>query len=80
MSDKRAANLITLSDADIKTTRFERRSFLAMVGLPTAAAAAVLMTSSCGGADSCDTDSTTDADPTDRVGQGQNDRCDNDRS
>lgn len=70
----------TLSDSDIKTTRLERRSFLTMVGLSSAAAAAALFTSSCGGADSCDTDNATDADPTDRSGQGRNDPCDSDRN
>ncbi len=70
--------LPTLLDADITTTRLERRSFLALVGISSAATAAALFSSSCGGSDDCDTDSTTDSDPTDQIGQGQNDSCDSD--
>jgi hypothetical protein len=72
--------LPTLSDADIKTVRVERRSFLAIVGLPSVAAAAAVLASACGGADHCDFDDGTDADAFDLPGRGRHDACDNDHN
>jgi hypothetical protein len=60
------ATPVRLSDDDMKSTALDRRSFLSKLGVrSTVVLGAVLSTTSCGGSDECDSDRTTDANPTD---------------
>jgi len=72
------ATPVRLSDDDMKSMEFDRRSFLSKLGVrSTAALGAVLATTSCGGSDNCDSDRTTDGNPTDPFNR-KLDTCDSD--
>jgi len=59
------ATPVRLSDDDMKSKELDRRSFLSKLGVrSTVVLGAVLATTSCG-SDTCDSDRTTDANPTD---------------
>ncbi len=72
------ATPVRLSDDDIKSTALDRRSFLSKLGVrSTVVLGAVLATTSCGGSDDCDSDRTSDANPTDPPNR-KLDTCDSD--